>query len=92
MYNLNADKEVHEVIKEGITSLIRLEKATQKGRYDRLDAEIYRAIKQVEELNEERSQRKINVIALESAIERIRVARVHSTREDSLKSMTIKEY
>jgi|TARA_R100001369_G_scaffold78897_1_gene108733 hypothetical protein len=92
MYNLNADKEVQEVIKEGITSLIRLEKATQKGRYDRLDAEIYRAIKQVEELNEERSQRKINVIALESAIERIRVARVHSTREDSLKSMTIKEY
>ena len=92
MYGLYADKEVQEVIKEGITSLIRLEKATQKGRYDRLDAEIYRAIKQVEELNEERSQRKINVIALESAIERIRVARVHSTREDSLKSMTIKEY
>ena len=87
-----ADKEVHEVIKEGSLSLIRLEKATQKGRYDRLDAEIYRAIIQVEELNEERSQRKINVIALESAIERIRVARVHSTKEDSLKSMTIKEY
>ena len=75
-----------------ITDHIRLEKESQKGRYDRLDAEIYRAIKKVEELNEERSQRKINVIALESKLEQLRVARVHSTREDSLKSMTIKEF
>ena len=70
-----ADKEVQEVIKAGRKAHISLEKASQKGRYDRLDAEI-----------------KINVIALESALERIRVARVHSTREDSLKSMTIKEF
>ena len=87
-----ADKEVHEVIKEGITAHIRLEKASQKGRYDRLDAEIYRAIKKVEELNKERCQRKINVIALESKLESLRVARVHSDRKDSLKSMTIKEF
>ena len=45
MYDLNADKEVQEVIKEGVTAHIRLEKATQKGRYDRIDADIYRAIK-----------------------------------------------
>ena len=87
-----ADKEVQEVIKAGRKAHISLEKASQKGRYDRLDAEIYRAIKKVEELNEERSQRKINVIALESKLEQLRVARVHSTREDSLKSMTIKEF
>ena len=53
MYDLNADKEVQEVIKEGVTAHIRLEKATQKGRYDRIDADIYRAIKVVEELNKE---------------------------------------
>jgi ABC-type phosphate transport system auxiliary subunit len=73
MYGLYADKKTHEVIKEGITAHIRMEKATQKGRYDRLDAEIYRAIKKVEELNEERSQRKVNVSALESRLEQLRV-------------------
>tara|TARA_R110001592_G_scaffold27480_1_gene101647 strand:+ start:578 stop:856 length:279 start_codon:yes stop_codon:yes gene_type:complete len=92
MYDLNADKEVQEVIKEGVTAHIRLEKATQKGRYDRIDADIYRAVKVVEELNKERCQRKINVIALESKLESLRVARVHSDRKDSLKSMTIKEF
>jgi hypothetical protein len=73
MYGLYADKKTHEVIKKGITAHIRMEKATQKGRYDRLDAEIYRAIKVVEELNKERSQRKVNVTALESKLEQLRV-------------------
>lgn len=73
MYGLYADKETQVVIKGGIKAYIMLEYAENKGKYNRIDAEIYRAIKKVEELNKERCQLKVNVSALESRLKTLKV-------------------
>lgn len=68
-----ATKEIQGLIKEGNNiGQLNLARAENIGKVERLNHSIKHAIQNLQDMNNEKLEREINVIALESAIETLR--------------------